>query len=126
MKATGNQLLKMAMLSPGHMGMGRTGLIPMLLLACFLLAPAVCVHAAHLNIERVNAAEFTGRAPPADKISPLGIRLQVLLARAHFSPGEIDGEFGENARKALRAYAEAQQFASGDKLTRDVWQKLAA
>jgi peptidoglycan hydrolase-like protein with peptidoglycan-binding domain len=37
----------------------------------------------------------------------MGIRLQALLDRAHFFPGEIDGKFGEDAKKALRAYAEA-------------------
>ena len=49
-----------------------------------------------------------------DKPTPAGVRLQVLLDRAHFSPGEIDGKFGENAKKALRAYAEAQQLPSSD------------
>lgn len=51
-----------------------------------------------------------------EKPTPAGVRLQVLLDRAHFSPGEIDGRFGENAKKALRAYEEAQQLPVSDDL----------
>lgn len=33
------------------------------------------------------------------------LRVQVLLDRAHFSPGQIDGRIGSNAGAALEAYA---------------------
>ena len=108
-------------------GQGGAGLIMHLLLVawCGLLACAPAA-AAELSAERINAADFSGKQPPAGEASPLGVRLQVLLARAHFSPGEIDGKFGENAKKALRAYAEAQQLSSTDRVTREIWEKLRA
>ncbi len=72
----------------------------------------------------IDAAKPLGKTLPHDKPTPLGVRLQLLLDRAHFSPGEIDGKFGENARKALRAYAESRQLPSSDALTDDIWTKL--
>ena len=89
-----------------------------------LLSPATAAPLA-LKPENINSAEWSGTQPPADSITPLGLRVQVLLDRAHFSPGEIDGKFGENAKKALRAYAEAQQLPGASELTQELWQKLA-
>lgn len=79
-----------------------------------------------LKPDSVNSAEWSDKPPAADRITPLGIRVQVLLDRAHFSPGEIDGKFGENARKALRAYAETQQVSGTGELSQQLWQKLGA
>jgi lipoprotein-anchoring transpeptidase ErfK/SrfK len=92
--------------------------------AGFLLAGAR--GAPDITPDRVNSATVSAKSPPADAVSPLTIRLQILLDRAHFSPGEIDGKLGENAKKALRAYAEANGLSSQAELTKDVWQKLTA
>lgn len=86
-------------------------------------APAL---AAGMDPAAIASAEPSKKTLSNDKPTPAGVRLQVLLDRAHFSPGEIDGKFGENARKALRAYAEARQLPSSDELTDDVWKALQA
>ena len=81
---------------------------------------------AEMNAAAINSAEPSKTTLSDTKPTPAGIRLQVLLDRAHFSPGEIDGKFGENAKKALRAYEKAQQLASSDEVGTDVWGKLAS
>src|SRR6201998_2875568 len=81
---------------------------------------------AEMNAAAINSAEPSEKALSDTKPTPAGTRLQVLLDRAHFSPGEIDGKFGENAKKALRAYEEAQHLPTSDDVTAEVWSKLAA
>ncbi|QPF83835.1 murein L,D-transpeptidase [Bradyrhizobium genosp. L] len=92
--------------------------------ALIAVAVAVPAFSAELKSDAINSAEPSKKTLSTEKATPAGVRLQVLLDRAHFSPGEIDGKFGENAKKALRAFAEADQLPGSDDLTADVWQAL--
>jgi lipoprotein-anchoring transpeptidase ErfK/SrfK len=97
--------------------------------ACILIGLALAGLAspalgAKLDAAAINAAEPSKTTLSNERPTPAGIRLQVLLDRAHFSPGEIDGKFGENAKKALRAYEEAQQLPISDDVSVEVWKKL--
>lgn len=55
---------------------------------------------------------------------PLTVKVQVLLDRARFSPGAIDGREGDNYRRALAAYAAAKGLGDGGKPTSDLLAKL--
>ena len=97
-----------------------------MVIALFLALMLHPADGAELNSDAINAAEPSGKTISDSKPTPLGVRLQVLLDRAHFSPGEIDGKFGENTKKALRAFAEANQLPNSPDLSDDVWKALQA
>ena len=60
--------------------------------------------AAPLEIGAVSEAQLQLPLRANERINPVLIKAQVLLDRAHFSPGEIDGKFGDSRRRetALR------------------------
>jgi lipoprotein-anchoring transpeptidase ErfK/SrfK len=88
----------------------------------WLVLPAA---GAGLDAAAINNAAFRSKSPGEDKVDPVVVKAQVLLDRAQFSPGEIDGKLGENAQKALRAFAEAKGLTSDRALTPELWTMLA-
>jgi len=89
-----------------------------------LMVSSLPAFADDLTPDAINAATFTGAVPVEEKINPLAVKVQVLLDRARFSPGEIDGKFGDNVAKALMAFAEANGLPSARAMTPEIWAKL--
>jgi lipoprotein-anchoring transpeptidase ErfK/SrfK len=73
-------------------------------LACSILALLASAAALAQDPERISRAP----SAPDDRQT---LTLQVLLDRAGFSPGEIDGVRGENTQRAIDAFAKAKGFA---------------
>ncbi|MGY1408184.1 L,D-transpeptidase family protein [Luteimonas sp. A611] len=91
--------------------------------ALALCLAATCAHAADdaaagHTPEAVNAATGAGQAAL--------LRAQVLLERARFSPGEIDGGAGTNTSRAIAAFQRAKDLEPSGELDEATWQALAA
>ncbi len=54
------------------------------------------------------------------------VRLAILLDRAHFSPGEIDGQYGDNLRTAVAGYQSAHNLPMTGFTDQATWQSLNA
>ena len=74
----------------------------------------------------VNTAAFDPAATTPEAKKAYLTRAQVLLDRAHFSPGVIDGQEGGNLTLAISAFQEAHRLTVDGKLSPAVWDALAA
>lgn len=79
---------------------------------------------AGLAIDQAVPATAQPAARPAT-YDPVLVRAEVLLDRAGFSPGAIDGRDGENLQRALKAFAAAHGLTSTGALDAAVWQALS-
>jgi lipoprotein-anchoring transpeptidase ErfK/SrfK len=61
-----------------------------------------------------------------DSAGSATVRAQVLLDRAHFSPGEIDGRWGDNLQVAIVGYQAARLLNPTGVVDPDTWQSLNA
>jgi len=88
-----------------------------------LSVPAVALP---LDMHAVNDAQWAQRPKVRGRIAPIMIKAQVLLDRARFSPGEIDGKSGENFSKALMAFTSYSGLNSSGQLTEEAWRELTS
>lgn len=75
-------------------------------------------HAAQLNTDQATPVLKQGAKGPAV------IRAQVLLDRNWFGVGEIDGRFGSNMAKALKAFQAARNLPATGEVDAATWQAL--
>lgn len=90
-----------------------------------------------LSAQAIENAVYTTAPPQAQPQSPNAaqaapqpdpalIRAQVLLERARFSPGAIDGLAGSNMRQAIAAFQKAKGLKDDGQLTPEVMERLHA
>ncbi|MDX8512599.1 L,D-transpeptidase family protein [Mesorhizobium captivum] len=96
----------------------------LVVLALALALACGASRAAKLDIDTVNQAQFSEGEPKG--IDPMLLKAQILLDRARFSPGLIDGRLSDNFAKAVSAFQAANGLPSDGKLARDTWDRLTA
>ena len=88
-------------------------------LSCFIAGAAILVGA---------SASIAANRPARSirSVGPTELEMQVLLDRANFSSGEIDGKGGKNSREALAAFQAARGLGPGARSRKALLKALGA
>ncbi|MEO8033241.1 MAG: L,D-transpeptidase family protein [Acidobacteriota bacterium] len=89
-------------------------------------AKKVVAAAAPMTAAATNVAAGNPILKAASQHGPAALRAQILLDRAHFSPGEIDGYYGSNTSMAVAAFNGARKLAGRGAIDSATWQALNA
>lgn len=76
-----------------------------------------------LTAEIVNDANLLGAVGPNERGAAV-LRAQILLDRAHFSPGEIDAGFGSNTRIAISGFQKTHGLQASGVMDEPTWAAL--
>jgi lipoprotein-anchoring transpeptidase ErfK/SrfK len=74
------------------------------------------------NAASINRATIARVGPGSS--GPAVLRAQILLDRAHFSCGQIDGRYSQNLKNAIEAYQSAYQLKVDGVVGRSMWKLL--
>jgi lipoprotein-anchoring transpeptidase ErfK/SrfK len=96
-----------------------------LVVLIFFALSGSAIAADKLTAESINHAEWSDKVKP-NAVNPTIVKLEIMLARAHFSSGEIDGKLGENLQKAASAYAEENHLGNVGSSMKSVWDRLSS
>lgn len=83
-------------------------------------------HAAEPALSAADTLSAAQRAKPVlpKSSGPNVLRAQVLLDRAHFSPGEMDGSYGSNMQQAIRGFQKLRQLTVNGNIDAATWKEL--